>query len=68
MLKKLLSFVGCNKSALLGILAGSLLAYFYWLYFGIYCETYPLSSECWKNCIYGSLLGGLIGCLFSGEA
>ncbi|MEA4918438.1 UDP-3-O-acyl-N-acetylglucosamine deacetylase [Proteiniphilum sp.] len=26
--------------------------------------VYPLSSECWVNCVYGGLFGGLLGALF----
>jgi hypothetical protein len=48
-----------------GVISGAIIAYCYWLHFGIYWGTYPLSSECWVNCIYGCLIGGLAGCIIS---
>lgn len=61
---KLLLFIHKNKIVILSMVTGTLIAYFYWFYFGIYWGTYPLSSECWVNCVYGGLLGGLLGALF----
>lgn len=57
-------FVKNNKVVLLSVLAGVVVACFYWLNYGIYWGTYPLSSECWVNCIYGGLIGGFISTMF----
>ncbi|MDR0427485.1 MAG: hypothetical protein LBH12_02655 [Dysgonamonadaceae bacterium] len=62
-MKSLLRFIRTNKRTLAGMVLGTILAYFYWKYFGIRWGTYPLSSECWVNCVYGSLFGGFIACL-----
>jgi len=45
------------------MILGSIAGYFYWQYYGIYDGTFGFSSEWWTNCIYGLLLGGLIGSL-----
>ena len=63
-IEQIVSFIRINKKVLIGMLAGATIAYLYWLNYSIYWGTYPLSSECWVNCIYGFLFGGLIGSLF----
>lgn len=63
-IEQIVSFIRINKKVLIGILTGAIIAYLYWLNYSIYWGTYPLSSECWVNCIYGFLFGGLIGSLF----
>ena len=60
----LLSFIRGNRTALLGMIAGWIVGYLYWFYFGIYDGTFGFSSEWWTNCVYGSLFVGLIGSLF----
>ena len=62
---KLYLFMCNNKWVILCMILGNVLAYFLWSNFGIYWGTYPLSSECWVNCLYGCLGGGLVGCLLS---
>ncbi|MPM77095.1 hypothetical protein SDC9_124095 [bioreactor metagenome] len=62
-LKKIVQFIHQNKTTLTGMFLGAVLAYIYWINWGIYYGTYPLSSECWVNCIYGNLFGGLLACL-----
>lgn len=62
---RVISFLRNNKYTVLGMVIGTVAAYFYWNNIGIFWGTYPLSSECWVNCIYGALFGALIGCLFS---
>lgn len=62
-LAKIIAFVTINKAPLIGMLIGTIAAYFYWLEIGIYYGSYPMSSECWVNCVYGGLFGGFIGCL-----
>lgn len=61
---KLLSFICLNRWALIGMLIGAVVAYFYWMHYAIYWGTYSYSSEWWVNCIYGCLFGELTGCLF----
>lgn len=61
------AFINSNKVVLLSMLAGIIIAYFYWLNFGIYWGTYPLSSEWWVNCIYGCFIGGFISTLCMGR-
>lgn len=56
-----------NKIIILSMVIGAIVAYFYWKYFGIYWGTYPLSSECWVNCIYGGLFSALLSCIFLKE-
>jgi len=63
-IEQIVSFIRINKKVLIGMLTGAIIAYLYWLNYSIYWGTYPLSSECWVNCIYGFLFGGLIGSLF----
>lgn len=62
-LKKLFKFTTLNKTTLAGMVVGTFLGYLCWWNFGIYWGSYPLSSEWWVICIYGSLLGGLVGSL-----
>jgi hypothetical protein len=66
-LKKALKFIHQNKNALTGMTVGSVLAFLYWWHFGIYWGVYPLSSECWVNCVYGCLFGGLVGSILSNK-
>jgi len=56
----ILTFIRINYKALTGITIGCILGYLFWDSFGIGYGTYPLSSECWANCVYGGLVGGLI--------
>ncbi len=63
-IEQIVSFIRINKKVLIGMFTGSIIAYLYWLNYSIYWGTYPLSSECWVNCIYGFLFGGLVGSLF----
>ncbi|KKB53069.1 hypothetical protein HMPREF1212_01231 [Parabacteroides sp. HGS0025] len=63
-IEQIVFFIRINKKVLIGMLTGAIIAYLYWLNYSIYWGTYPLSSECWVNCIYGFLFGGLIGSLF----
>lgn len=64
-MKPIMQFILQNKITLLGMLAGLIIAYFYWLNYGIYWGTYPLSSECWINCVYGILVGGFLSSLLT---
>lgn len=54
------TFVYSNRTALKVFLAGSVIGYIYWYYFGCYWGTYPLSSEWWVNCIYGGIVANII--------
>jgi uncharacterized membrane-anchored protein YhcB (DUF1043 family) len=56
-------FITDNKFASLGMVLGLILGYLHWYYFGCYWGTYPMSSECWVNCVAGLLFGGFIGSL-----
>lgn len=56
-------FLKQNRFVFLGILFGLIAGYMYWLHCGIYDGTSAFSSECWTNCVYGILFGGLSGCL-----
>ncbi|WP_321480695.1 hypothetical protein [uncultured Bacteroides sp.] len=60
-------FLRENVIVLFGMFLGVLAGYFYWLRFGIYWGSYPLSSECWTNCVYGCLVGGFISCFVKGD-
>lgn len=59
-MKDLITFVSNNRAVLLGMLIGFIVGFLYWFYIGCYSGLYPLSSECWINCSYGLVLGGLI--------
>lgn len=59
-LQKLILLIQINRISLLGISAGVVLGYLHWFFWGCYWGTYPLSSECWVNCIYGGLFFGYI--------
>lgn len=56
-------FISNNKFATLGMILGLTLGYLHWYHVGCYWGTYPLSSECWVNCVAGLLFGGFIGSL-----
>jgi len=62
-LKKIFKSIILNRITLAGMVIGTVLGYLYWWNFGIYWGSYPLSSEWWVICIYGCLLGGLVGSL-----
>jgi hypothetical protein len=52
-----------NGYVLLSMLLGIVMGYIYWVNWGIYYATLPLSSECWVNCVYGGLFTGLAASL-----
>lgn len=52
-----------NLFILAFILSGIVVGYIYWVNWGIYYGTLPLSSECWVNCTYGGIFGGLVASL-----
>lgn len=56
-------FILKNKYALVGMSIGLLAGYLYWYFYSCYWGTYPLSSECWVNCAYGSVFGGFFATL-----
>ena len=60
-MKIFISFLRENSTVIVLIVLGILIGYFYWYNWGIYYGTLPLSSECWVNCTYGELFGGLVG-------
>ncbi len=60
-MKRADSFIERNIFVLIFMLAGIILGYVYWVNWGMYCGTLPLSSECWVNCTYGGLMGGFVG-------
>ena len=62
-MKTFFLFFRKNRASFLGMMLGSIAGYFYWQYYGIYDGTFGFSSEWWANCVYGLLLGGLIGSL-----
>lgn len=64
-MKNIILFFKNNIIILISILLGVLAGYVYWFNWGIYYGTLPLSSECWVNCTYGGLLGGVAGSLVS---
>lgn len=54
-----------NCIIIIGLVAGTVIGYWYWNSIGLRWGTFPLSSEWWVNCIYGGLFGGLIMSLIS---
>lgn len=64
-INKLACFITHNKGALLGMSLGLVLGYLHWYYFGCYWGIYPMSSECWVNCLAGFFFGGFAGSLFA---
>jgi hypothetical protein len=56
-------FLLVNCKSLLGVILCGTAGFLCWQLFGFQWGTYPLSSECWVNCVYGGLFGGLIGSL-----
>lgn len=66
-MKSLKSFIIINRIILLGMISGLGLGYIHWYYWGCYWGTYPLSSECFTNCIYGILTGGLFSSILTSQ-
>lgn len=60
-MKLFLSFFKKNLFVVIFIFSGIITGYIYWINWGIYYGTLPLSSECWVNCTYGGIFGGLAG-------
>lgn len=54
------TFIKLNIKTLLGMFMGLVLGYIHWYYWGCYWGVYPMSSECWVNCLMGTLFGGFI--------
>lgn len=66
-MRDILTFIVNNKVVLIGLLVGLAAGFIHWYYFACYWGTYPLSSECWVNCCYGTILGGFIATLIKKE-
>jgi hypothetical protein len=49
----------------IGIFVGALAGYFYWKYVGCATGTCPITSSPVVSTIYGAIIGGLTGGLFS---
>jgi hypothetical protein len=62
-MRQLLYFLFINRRSCLGMIVGGIAGLIYWQLIGFQWGSYPLSSECWVNCVYGCLFGGLIGSL-----
>lgn len=65
--KTMIQFISINKKILVGMLIGIMLGYIHWYYWGCYWGVCPMSSECWMNCLIGTLFGGFIVSLADGE-
>lgn len=59
-MEKIKLFIHTNYKVLLGMIVGLIAGYFYWYHYGHLWGTYYLSSECWVNCVFGTLTGGFI--------
>lgn len=57
------TFLQHNLKILTGMIIGLAIGFIHWYLWGYTWGTYPMSSECWFNCIIGSLFGGFIICL-----
>lgn len=66
-MKDILTFIVNNKIVIIGLLLGLTLGFIHWYYFACYWGTYPLSSECWVNCSYGTITGGFIASLIDNK-
>jgi len=64
-MEKFILFAVNNRLSIIGMMLGLALGYAHWYYWGCYWGTYPLSSECWVNCLGGMLFGGFVGSLCS---
>ncbi|MCE5206396.1 MAG: hypothetical protein LLF80_09880 [Porphyromonadaceae bacterium] len=62
-MKQFISFIKRNLFVLIFVFSGIIIGYIYWFNWGMYYGTLPLSSECWVNCTYGGIFGGLAGSL-----
>ena len=63
-MKKVLLFLQLNLKVLIGVAVGLALGYLHWYNYACYWGTYPMSSECWVNCLLGAAFGGFIMSLF----
>ncbi|MDU1891404.1 MAG: hypothetical protein E6767_12015 [Dysgonomonas sp.] len=59
-MRKLILFIRLNARVLIGLTIGLVLGYLHWYYFGYSWGTYPLSAECWVNCVAGATFGGFV--------
>ena len=63
-MKTVLLVLRQNRKVFAGMIIGSILGYLYWYYFACYWGTYPMSSECWTNCLFGATIGGFMMSLY----
>ncbi len=54
-----------NLLTVAGIISGLIIGYVYWYDIACYNGQYPLSGECWVNCVFGGITGGFISTLFN---
>lgn len=61
------SFIKTNDKVLIGMFSGLVLGYVHWYYWGCCWGTFPMSSECWFNCLIGLLFGGFVASLIANK-
>ncbi|MGL4331441.1 MAG: DUF6132 family protein [Bacteroidales bacterium] len=61
---KISSFLKNNLLTIIGVIAGLIGGYFYWMYIGCNSGTCPITSSPLNSSLWGAVMGGLLLSMF----
>lgn len=61
---KISSFLKNNLLTIIGVIAGLIGGYFYWMYIGCNSGTCPITSSPLNSSLWGATMGGLLFSIF----
>lgn len=61
---KISSFLKNNLLTIIGVIAGLIGGYFYWMYIGCDSGTCPITSSPLNSSLWGAVMGGLLLSMF----
>lgn len=63
-MEKIKTYIKKSRLTIIGVIAGSLGGYLFWLYIGCMSGTCPITSSPLNSAIFGSVIGGLVFSMF----
>ena len=62
-----MNFINKNKPTIMGVIAGAICGYLYYLFVGCASGSCAITSNPLNSTLYGALMGGLIANIFKKE-